>query len=129
MSYGVSPSVRFRDLPAAIDFYATKLGFTIERGTAEEGNIAVSFGESRMMLESVKGFYSPAYNEAIAKRLGTPSANALYIEATDLDALYARTLANGTLIIDPLAPRDWGQSEFTVEDPEGNWLTFWKVLP
>jgi uncharacterized glyoxalase superfamily protein PhnB len=33
----------------------------------------------------------------------------------------------GATIIDPLADREWGQTEFTVEDPEGNWLTFWRV--
>ena len=32
-------------------------------------------------------------------------------------------------IVDPLADRPWGQAEFTVEDPTGNWLTFWKRTP
>ena len=26
------------------------------------------------------------------------------------------------------AERPWGQEELTVEDHEGNWLTFWKKL-
>jgi uncharacterized glyoxalase superfamily protein PhnB len=29
----------------------------------------------------------------------------------------------------PLAERPWGQSEFTVEDNEGNWLAFWQTSP
>jgi len=49
------------------------------------------------------------------------------MEASDLDAFYARLqAAEGARIIDPLASRPWGQDEFTVEDPDGNWLTFWE---
>lgn len=63
-----------------------------------------------------------------------PSANAsehrwpppCTIEATDLEELNEKLIAQGLTIIDPLADRPWGQSEFTVADPDGNWLTFWK---
>ena len=51
---------------------------------------------------------------------------ALYIEASDLLAFHSRLEAAGARIVDPLAERPWGQQEFTVEDHEGNWLTFWK---
>ena len=47
------------------------------------------------------------------------------MEASDLAAFYARLVAAGARIVDPLATRPWGQDEFTVEDHEGNWLTFW----
>ncbi len=127
MTWGVTPSIRFRDLPAALDFYTAKLGFEVTRGTVAEGNIAISWGDARIMLESGGSFYSPEYNAAIAARLGTPSANALYMEAADLPEIYATASSAGAKVIDPLSDRDWGQAEFTVEDPEGNWLTFWKA--
>ena len=38
-----------------------------------------------------------------------------------------RVQAAGVRIVDPLAERPWGQSEFTVEDHAGNWLTFWSM--
>lgn len=79
------------------------------------------------MIEAAGTFYSDAYNAAIRERLGTPSASALYIEAPDLDALYARVQAAGVKVVDPVAARDWGQREFTIEDPEGTWLTFWQA--
>ena len=42
------------------------------------------------------------------------------MEADDLNELYANvSAADGIDVIDPLAERDWGQSEFTVADPEG----------
>ena len=39
-------------------------------------------------------------------------------EAEDLGSFYAGLQAKGIQIIDPLAERPWGQSEFTVEDPD-----------
>lgn len=125
-NFAVMPSIRFNDLPAALEFYK-RLGFSHRRGTPEESNVALDYGDASVMLEAPGDFYSSAYNEAILQRIGGKSPNALYMEATDLDELYARAQAIGAKIVDPLAPRDWGQHEFTVEDPEGNWLTFWKA--
>lgn len=125
--WAVIPSIRVGDLRAALDFYTGTLGFAVNRGTVEESNISLSRGDARIMLEGpTSGFYSDAYNAAIAARVGTPSATALYIEAEDLEALHERLHASGIAIIDPLADRPWGQAEFTVADLDGNWLTFWK---
>jgi uncharacterized glyoxalase superfamily protein PhnB len=79
------------------------------------------------MIETAADFYGDQYNEAIRERLGTRSSIALYIEAEDLAAFHSRLKVSGAVrIIDPLAARPWGQEEFTVEDHEGNWLTFWR---
>jgi len=126
--FPLTPSIRVSDMHKAIDFYHALLGFEINRGTPDEGNMSLKRGPSNIMIETAGAFYSPAYNDAIRQRLGTPSAHALYIEAEDLDDLYARVTASGIEVIDPLADREWGQAEFTVADPEGNWLTFYKAL-
>ena len=52
----------------------------------------------------------------------------MYMEAADLSEFHARLVAAGARIVDPLAARPRGQEEFTVEDHEGNWLTFWKKV-
>ena len=124
---GVIPTIRVGDMPAGLSFYVDQLGFTLERGGPADDNSAIARGDARLMLEAAGDLYSPGYNEAIRHRLGTPSAMALYMEASDLDALYARLEASGVEIVDPLADRAWGQHEFTVADPDGNWLTFWRV--
>jgi uncharacterized glyoxalase superfamily protein PhnB len=80
-----------------------------------------------VMIEAPGTFYSQAYNDAIRARVAHPGAMALYIEATDLAELYERVQAAGARVVDPLGDRPWGQAEFTVEDPAGNWLTFWKA--
>jgi catechol 2,3-dioxygenase-like lactoylglutathione lyase family enzyme len=125
---GVIPSVRVADLPEAIRFYTEVLGFALRRGGPDEDNVSVERGDASLMLERPASFYSAGYNQAIRDRLGTPSAMALYIEANDLDDLHGRAQA-GAKVVDPLADREWGQREFTVEDPAGNWLTFWQALP
>ena len=121
-------TIRVRDMAKAIAFYTGPLEFKLDRGGASEGNSAVSRGEARLMLETAEDFYGDEYNAAIRSRLGSPSCSALYIESSDLAGFQARLRAAGVRIIDPLAERPWGQSEFTVEDHEGNWLSFWAVV-
>ena len=80
------------------------------------------------MLEGAGAFYGEEYNAAIGERLGSRNPGALYIEADDLDALYAAVREAGLRVVDPVGDRPWGQAEFTVEDSEGNWLSFWRRL-
>jgi uncharacterized glyoxalase superfamily protein PhnB len=129
-NWGVIPSIRANDLSKMLHFYTGTLGFEVTRGTVDEGNVALTFGDARFMLESgTADFYGPGYNRAIRQRLldRHPSAIALYIGADDLDGLYTRITDAGIEAIDPLADRPWGQAEFTIADPEGNWLCFWQV--
>ena len=51
---------------------------------------------------------------------------ALYMEASDLAAFYSRWKPQVCRSSIRSPRRPWGQEEFTVEDHEGNWLTFWK---
>ena len=116
-------------MAAAIEFYRDQLGFRVERGGPEDGNVALSFGDARIMLDKVPtDYYSASYNESIAKRMGASAPTALYIESPDLDAHYKRLEEGGIEIVDPIADRPWGQREFTVADPHGNWLSFWRAL-
>ena len=111
----------------ALDVYQGALGFVLDRGDPTNVNNSLTRGDARIMLEVPADLYSAEYNDAIKRRLGTPSALALYIEAPDLDELYQSLLSSDLSIADPLAERPWGQLEFTVEDHAGNWLTFWKA--
>jgi uncharacterized glyoxalase superfamily protein PhnB len=123
------PAIRVPNMAAAIEFYRDRLGFTVERGSPEDGNVALSFGDARIMLDSVPtDYYSASYNEAIAKRIGDAAPTAIYIESPELNAHYERLEKGGIEIVDPIADRPWGQREFTVADPLGNWLSFWRAL-
>ena len=123
--WGVIPSIRVADMEEALDFYVGRLGFSVE-GDATQPNLSVVRGDARLMLETTADFYGDTCNAAIRQRLGSVSPHALYMEAEDLDELHRAVEDAGAAIVDPLADRPWGQAEFTVEDPAGNWLTFWK---
>lgn len=112
----------------ALAFYLGPLEFSLDRGGASEVNSAVSRGDARLMLETATDAYGDEYNAAIRERRGSPSSISLYIEAAELAGFHARLRAAGARIIDPLADRPWGQAEFTVEDQEGNWLSFWEAV-
>jgi uncharacterized glyoxalase superfamily protein PhnB len=125
--WGVIPSIRVRDMAEALAFYTGQLEFTLASGGDDSTNSSLTRGDGHLMIETASDFYSDPYNEAIKERLGTPSSTALYIEADDLVEFHSRLRAAGIVrIVDPLASRPWGQEEFTVEDPAGNWLTFWR---
>jgi uncharacterized glyoxalase superfamily protein PhnB len=109
----------------ALAFYLGPLEFTLAGGGETAGNSSVSRGDGHVMLETASDFYGDEYNAAIRERLGSRSATSFYIESDDLAGFQARLQAAGVRIVDPLADRPWGQAEFTVEDHEGNWLTFW----
>jgi uncharacterized glyoxalase superfamily protein PhnB len=124
--WGVIPSTRVGDMAEAVAFYVGTLEFTVTGGGEDADNTSVVRGDARLMLEIAGDLYSDEYNSAIRQRLGSQSAMSLYIEADDVEQFHARLQEAGARIIDPLAERPWGQVEFTVEDHEGNWLTFWK---
>jgi len=121
------PSIRTDRLDAAVEFYVDRLGFAVVRGTPAEANVALSRGGERVMLEAPGDFYSAGYNEAIGARVGSPSPHSLYIEEPELEDYYAAVQEKGVEIVDALAPRPWGQVEFTLADGDGNWLTFWRL--
>jgi uncharacterized glyoxalase superfamily protein PhnB len=126
-NWGVIPSIRVQDMKHALDFYTSTLGFKLTRGGPDEDNTSLDRNDAHIMIEKATAFYSPEYNAAIQERMGGRSPMALYIEAPDLEELDQKLRTAGAKVIDPLAARAWGQSELTVEDPEGNWLTFWKA--
>ena len=125
--WGVIPSIRVRDMAEALAFYTGPLEFTLDSGGEGSTNSSLTRGDARVMIETAADHYGDEYNLAIRERLATQSSIALYIEAEDLPAFHSRLKASGAArIIDPLAARPCGQEEFTVEDHEGNWLTFWR---
>jgi uncharacterized glyoxalase superfamily protein PhnB len=125
--WGVIPSIRVRDMAEALAFYTGPLEFTLDSGGEGATNSSLTRGDGHVMIETAADHYGDEYNLAIRERLATQSSIALYIEAEDLPAFHSRLKASGAArIIDPLAARPWGQEEFTVEDHEGNWLTFWR---
>ena len=127
--WGVIPAIRVRDMAEALAFYRGTLEFTLDSGGDDESHSSLTRADAHVMIETVADFYGDEYNAAIRERLGRPSCIDLYMEAADLAEFHSRLQAAGARVVDPLAARPWGQEQFTVEDHEGNWLTFWNKPP
>jgi len=119
----VIPGHRYRNAPAAIDWFCKVFGF--ERHAVyegENGTIAhaeLTLGGGMIMLGSCKddeygkGFKSP-------DELGGIETRSCYIVVSDADAAYARAVAAGSVITRPLQNTPYGSREFGVKDPEGH---------
>jgi len=125
----VIPALRYRDAPAAIEWFCSVLGFT--RHAVYEGaggvinHAELALGGGMIMLGSMKKDEQGKEDEQ-SRRFKAPSelggieTGSAYIVVPDADAVYARAQAAGATILRPLQDMDYGSREFTVNDPEGH---------
>jgi uncharacterized glyoxalase superfamily protein PhnB len=131
----VIPALRYRDAPAAIEWFCSVLGFT--RHAVYEGaggvinHAELALGGGMIMLGSMKESEQGKKNEQgkedeqgrrfkAPAELGGAETSSAYIVVPDADAVYARAQAAGTTIVRPLQQMEYGSREFTVSDPEGH---------
>ena len=114
MLNAIIPKLPMRDKSATRSYYVNQLGFR-ETGRADYPDY--------LMLEKegleLHFFSFPGLN---------PGENdgQVYIRVTGIDELYA-SLQQAGVAIHPngaLAPKPWGQKEFSLLDPDNNLLTF-----
>jgi catechol 2,3-dioxygenase-like lactoylglutathione lyase family enzyme len=104
------PSLSVADVRAAVDFYTTKLGFSLGFTWGEPPTIAgVNLGKVQVFLEQ-----------------GTPSPKgcAVYFVVGDADELHEFHRANGVEVLDPPADREYGLRDYAVRDLHGYRLAF-----
>jgi catechol 2,3-dioxygenase-like lactoylglutathione lyase family enzyme len=53
-----------------------------------------------------------------------PTPDNLYLATNELEAVHARALAAGALLVSPIDSRPWGERSFYCLDPDGNRLCF-----
>ena len=98
------------DVPAAIEFYTTKLGFTSGFTWGDPPTIAgVDLGRVQVFLEQ-----GPV----------SPKGCSVYFVIGDADELYEFHRSNGVEIATPLDDRPYGLRDYTVRDLHGHRLTF-----
>ena len=112
----IMPSLRYRDVEAAIDWLTGAFGFTEHlRWVDREG--VVRHAEMRLedgfveLSDGGEGYGGP-------KRLGE-SWGALVVLVDDVDAHHERAQAAGAVIISEPEDKPWGLRQYTAEDPEG----------
>jgi uncharacterized glyoxalase superfamily protein PhnB len=115
--------LRYRNAPAAIDWFCQVFGFKRHIiHEAEDGTIAhaqLTLGGGMIMLGSVKddehshSFKSP-------EELGGVETSSVYIVVPDADAAFARAQAAGATVTTPPYDTPYGSREFALKDPEGH---------
>jgi catechol 2,3-dioxygenase-like lactoylglutathione lyase family enzyme len=100
------------DIPTAIDYYVTKLGFRKAFTWGEPPTFAgVNLGEVQIFL--AKGTPTPSSDAAVA-----------YFLVGDADQLYEFHRASGVEIAQPIDDRPYGIRDYTVRDLNGYFLVF-----
>ena len=106
------PGLAVSDIPTAVDFYVTRLGFTPAFTWGEPPTFAgVNLGKVQIFL--AKGTPAPSADVAAASFL-----------VGDADQLYEFHRGNGVEIAEPIADRDYGIRDYAVRDLHGHYLSF-----
>ena len=110
----VIPTLGVRHMDKSIAYFSTVLGFTL----------ANRFGDRFASLYRGRPELSA---NLYLRRVATVHPAECYIWVSDPDALHSRYVAGGANVTS--APKDtaWGYREFTVTDPNGHTLTFFRL--
>jgi PhnB protein len=107
------------DATRAAEWYATVLGAEEKsRITLPDGrliHVELWFGSSVVMLADE----FPEHEALSPATTGCTSA-VLYLQASDVDAVWDRALAGGASVVRPLTDTFWGEREGQVVDPFGH---------
>ncbi|HJU42398.1 MAG TPA: VOC family protein [Vicinamibacterales bacterium] len=103
--------LQVRDLPASIDFYTSKLGFSFDFDDGESPRFAaVSFGDNAQLF--------------LERGTPSPAGCGLYFVVNDADAMCDRCQSAGVTIAAVPADRPYGLRDFSIQDLDGYYVTF-----
>lgn len=107
-----------RDKAATIAFYTTYLGFADISKADYPDYLVMSFQRSELHFFLHKSL------------LPTENYGQIYIKVDDIESLYREVIHRGGPIHPNggLATKSWGMREFSMLDPNGNLLSFGKVV-
>jgi len=118
----VWPTLRARDARALISFLVEAFGFeeTVsygDGGTVSHAELSWPPGGGVMLGSAAR---DPADDDWPL----TPGGFGAYVVTDEPDALFARAVAAGAVILTELQDTDYGSRGFSVRDPEGNRWSF-----
>ena len=113
----ILPHLRYRDLPAAIDWLVTTFGFVEHFRYGEPVSGAqLHLGNAWVMV----GGGGPGYRSPAELGFGTQT---LTVFLDDVEAHFERTKTRGAKVVEELHETVYGEQQYGVEDPEGHrWL-------
>ena len=106
----IHAGVTVSDIPAAVEFYTTKLGFALGFTWGDPPTFAgVNLDQVQMFLQ---------------KGTPEPKGSAVYFLVGDADMLYEFHRANGVDVAAEIGDREYGIRDYVVRDLHGYYLTF-----
>lgn len=116
-----------KSVPESADFYRRVLGFEAV-SHQPDGYSVLRLGGVQLSLEARASLPD---DHPIKPRADERAGLAVEIvlEVDDLDAAYARALAAGWPISEPIAQRPWGTRDFRVVDPNGLYIRINELTP
>lgn len=107
----VHPTLQVTDIPEAVHYYTTHLGFTLSFTWGDPPGFA--------------GIYLGALEIFLSRHQDGPIAGSnVFFVIEDADALYAFHRENGVEIVEPPEDRPYGLRDYSIRDPYGNQLVF-----
>lgn len=128
MSSTIIPALRYQDAPAAIDFLVNAFGFEAQLvvegddGTIEHAQLV--HGTGMVMLGSDR---DNDFGELV--RSGAASSISVYVIVADVAGHAAQAKAAGAEILMEPEEQDYGGSNYTARDPEGQVWSFGDYSP
>ena len=107
------PEVPVSDMNEALNYYESKLGFSIDRGGDDGGIAGISKGDCRMFLT----------DRAFRQHHGNAAPGVIWLNLNSkeaVDELYEIWNDRGARIISPPESKPWKLHEFTASDLDGN---------
>jgi catechol 2,3-dioxygenase-like lactoylglutathione lyase family enzyme len=106
----VHPGLAVTDISAAVDFYTTKLGFSLAFTWGDPPTFAgVNLGGMQIFLR---------------QGVPDPKGCVVYFHVGDADVLYEFHRTQGVEVAEPIADRDYGLRDYVVRDLHGYYLSF-----
>ena len=126
MPSNVIPTLRYLDARKAIDFLVEAFGFkpgnvaTNNEGVVEHAEL--SFGDGMVMLGTIRDNEFGSLLTTV-REAGKPTQS-VYVIVDDVVAHAAHAEAAGAVILMPPTLQDYGATDYTCSDPEGNVWSF-----
>lgn len=115
-------TLQAHDAPALIDFYTAAFGFTVAARYDEDDN---RVAHAELLWPEGAGGLMMGSHQPDGEWSTEPGTAAAYVVTGDPRGLRDRVAAHGgAASIGELVERDYGSTEFTVTDPEGNRWSF-----
>lgn len=117
----LSYEVFHRDIRTLVDFYVGVLGFQASEANLSSGHVVVRRDAVRVGC--------CRHDAADPSPRRPPNGSEIVLRVDDVEAEYARVVATGWPIADPLQDRPWGLTDFRVFDPAGQYLRISSAAP